>query len=451
MPNHAEQLAQELNLNVKNVQGAIELIDQGNTIPFIARYRKEATGSMDDQVLRDLGDRLEYLRGLDKRKDEVTSSITEQGAMTPELTAALSKAKTLAEVEDIYRPYKPKRKTRASIAKARGLQPLATAIFRQDAAFDPEKAAADYLNDEVPDAAAALAGAQDIIAEAVSDDAACRAELRRYYRAFGRVASAKAKDEDSVYAQYYDYAEPLNKIPGHRVLALDRGEREGFLKVTIQVDAERAAGIVSWMFARKKTGGKSAELVDAAARDAYSRLIHPSLENELRGELSDAAAEGAIKVFGDNLRQLLLQPPIRGKTVMGLDPGYRRLFVDYLRDYARSEGKTVFLTSHIIQDMERLVDDCIIMDYGKILIQKPIVELLEKGRRYTFTIPEGYELPASDDFYHPSVMRNQLETFSFLQPTETEAKLKSMSVPYTNFHSEQVNLEDAFIGLTGKY
>ena len=171
MPNHAEQLAQELNLNVKNVQGAIELIDQGNTIPFIARYRKEATGSMDDQVLRDLGDRLEYLRGLDKRKDEVTSSITEQGAMTPELTAALSKAKTLAEVEDIYRPYKPKRKTRASIAKARGLQPLATAIFRQDAAFDPERAAADYLNDEVPDAAAALAGAQDIIAEAVSDDA----------------------------------------------------------------------------------------------------------------------------------------------------------------------------------------------------------------------------------------------------------------------------------------
>ena len=229
MPNHAEQLAQELNLSVKNVQGAIELIDQGNTIPFIARYRKEATGSMDDQVLRDLGDRLEYLRGLDKRKEEVTSSITEQGAMTPELTAALTKAKTLAEVEDLYRPYKPKRKTRASIARARGLQPLADAILKQDAAFDPEKAAAAYLNDEVPDAAAALAGAQDIIAEAVSDDAACRAELRRYYRAFGRIASAKAKDEDSVYAQYYDFAEPLNKIPGHRVLALDRGEREGFL------------------------------------------------------------------------------------------------------------------------------------------------------------------------------------------------------------------------------
>mgnify|MGYP002272255055 CR=1 FL=1 len=207
MPNHAEQLAQELNLNVKNVQGAIELIDQGNTIPFIARYRKEATGSMDDQVLRDLGDRLEYLRGLDKRKDEVTSSITEQGAMTPELTAALSKAKTLAEVEDIYRPYKPKRKTRASIAKARGLQPLATAIFRQDAAFDPEKAAADYLNDEVPDAAAALAGAQDIIAEAVSDDAACRAELRRI--GGGAHPGLAVKDDRTIVAR--EIADPVER------------------------------------------------------------------------------------------------------------------------------------------------------------------------------------------------------------------------------------------------
>ncbi|MGN0984161.1 MAG: Tex family protein [Gemmiger sp.] len=323
MNNHAQQLAAELNLDVKNVQGAIDLIDQGNTIPFIARYRKEATGSMDDQVLRDLGDRLAYLRGLDKRRDEVAGSITEQGAMTPELTAALAAAKTLAEVEDLYRPYKPKRKTRASIAKARGLQPLADAIFAQDAALDPEQAAAAYRNEEVPDVAAALAGAQDIIAEQISDDAACRTELRRYYRAFGRITSVKAKDEDSVYAQYYDYAEPLNKIPGHRVLALDRGEREGFLKVSITVDSERAGAIVAWMFARRKTGGASAALVEAAALDAYARLIHPSLENELRTALSDMAAEGAIKVFGDNLRQLLLQPPIRGRVVMGLDPGYR--------------------------------------------------------------------------------------------------------------------------------
>ena len=323
MQNHAEQLAAELNLNVKNVQGAIDLIDAGNTIPFIARYRKEATGSMDDQVLRDLGDRLEYLRGLDKRKEEVTKSITEQNAMTPELTAAITAAKTLAEVEDLYRPYKPKRKTRASIARARGLQPLAEAILAQKADFDPTAAALDYLNEEVPDAAAALAGAQDIIAEGISDDAACRAELRRYYKAFGRITSQQAKEGDSVYAQYYDYAEALNKIPGHRILALDRGEREGFLKVSIEVDADRAAGIVAWMFARKKTGGASALLVEAAAQDAYARLIHPSLENELRTALTDMAAEGAIKVFGDNLRQLLLQPPIRGKVVMGLDPGYR--------------------------------------------------------------------------------------------------------------------------------
>ena len=323
MSNYAEQLAQELSLSVQNVQGAIDLIDAGNTIPFIARYRKEATGSMDDQALRTLGDRLEYLRGLDKRKGEVESSITEQGAMTPELSAALSAAKTLAEVEDIYRPYKPKRKTRASIARARGLQPLADAILAQRADFDPRTEAAAYCNEEVPDADAALAGARDIIAEVISDDARCRAELRRYYKAFGQIKSVQAKKEDSVYAQYYDYSEPLSKIPGHRVLALDRGEREGFLKVSVAVDSDRAAAIVAWMFARKKTGGASALVVEEAAKDAYSRLIHPSLENELRADLTANAAEGAISVFGDNLRQLLLQPPIPGKVVMGLDPGYR--------------------------------------------------------------------------------------------------------------------------------
>ena len=323
MVSHAEQLAKELNLPLKNVEGAIALIDGGNTIPFIARYRKEATGAMDDQVLRSLGDRLQYLRGLDLRKAEVTASIEGQNAMTPELAAAIGGAATLAEVEDLYRPYKPKRRTRAGIARARGLQPLADAILAQDAAFDPDAAAAAYCNEEVPDAAAALAGARDIIAETVSDDARCRAELRRYYHAFGLVRSVQAKQEDSVYAQYYDSAEPVSKIPGHRILALDRGEREGFLKVTIEVDPERAAAITAWMFARKKTGGASALLVETAARDAYTRLIHPSLENELRAELTDKAAEGAIAVFGENLRQLLLQPPIRGKTVMGLDPGYR--------------------------------------------------------------------------------------------------------------------------------
>lgn len=319
---HIEQLAQELGLVPANVAGAVALIDEGNTIPFIARYRKEATGSMDDQVLRTLGERLEYLRGLDARKEEVTRSITEQDAMTPELQKSLAEARTLAEVEDIYRPYKPKRKTRASIARARGLQPLADAILKQDAAVDPRALAEQYLGEEVPDADAALAGAQDILAETISDDARCRAELRRFYRAFGMVRSVKARDEDSVYAQYYDYAEPIGKIPGHRVLALDRGEREGFLKVSVQVESERAAAITAQLFVHRK-GGDSAAIVEAAALDAYKRLIHPSLETELRGELSDKAAEGAIQVFGENLRQLLMQPPIRGKVVMGLDPGYR--------------------------------------------------------------------------------------------------------------------------------
>ena len=323
MNQYAEQIARELSLTPQNVQGAIDLIDAGNTVPFIARYRKEATGSMDDQVLRTLGDRLDYLRGLDKRKAEVSASITEQGAMTRELRDSLESARTLAEVEDLYRPYKPKRKTRASIARARGLQPLADSIWEQRPDFDPEQAAAAFCGDEVPDARAALAGAQDILAERISDDARCRAELRRYYRAFGRIRSVDAKKGDSVYAPYYDYAEPLNKIPGHRVLALDRGEREGYIKVGIEVEPERAMAITAWMFARKKNGGASAQLVEAAARDAYTRLIHPSLENELRTELTAAADEGAIAVFGDNLRQLLLQPPIPGKVVMGLDPGYR--------------------------------------------------------------------------------------------------------------------------------
>ncbi len=323
MTDYAQKIAQELGLKQNNVANAIALIDEGNTIPFIARYRKEATDSMDDQLLRQLGERLEYLRGLDKRKEEVTRSITDQNAMTEQLAAELEKAATLAEVEDIYRPYKPKRKTRASMAKAKGLEPLAQLILAQNAATDPEVAAQDYISEEVPDAEAALQGARDIIAETVSDDARCRAELRRFYHAFGQVHSVGAKEEDSVYSPYYDFSEPVSKIAGHRVLALNRGEREEFLKVSIEVDPERAGALCARLFAREKTGGKCAGQVKEAALDAYKRLIHPSLETEIRAELTDAANEGAIAVFGDNLRQLLLQPPIKGKVALGLDPGYR--------------------------------------------------------------------------------------------------------------------------------
>ena len=323
MSDYAKRIAEELGQPQTCVAAAIELIDAGNTIPFIARYRKEATNSMDDQALRQLGERLEYLRGLDKRKGEVEKSITEQGEMTAELTAALAKAATLAEVEDIYRPYKPKRKTRASMARARGLEPLADAILAQDASFDPQTAAADYINEEVADAAAALAGARDIIAETISDDARVRTELRRFFHAFGQITSKAAKEGDSVYSQYYDYAEPVSKVAGHRVLALDRGEREGWLKVSVCVDADRGAAITRQLYARMRTGGTSAQQVSMAAEDAYKRLIAPSLETELRTELTDKAAEGAIQVFGENLRQLLLQHPIKGKVALGMDPGYR--------------------------------------------------------------------------------------------------------------------------------
>lgn len=318
----AKILAGELNVPEQYVSAAIRLIDEGNTIPFIARYRKEATNAMDDQVLRQLADRLEYLRGLEKRKGEVAATIEELGAMTPELQKALDAAKTLAEVEDIYRPYKPKRKTRASVAKAQGLEPLAQAIFAQKPGLDVNAEAAKYISDEVPDAEAALAGARDIIAEQVSDDAALRAQLRRFYQTFGLVKSRAAKEEDSVYAGYYDFSQAVNKIAGHRVLALDRGEREGFLKVTVEVDAEKAVGGIRRMFV-KAGGGPSAAQVSAAVEDAYTRLIHPSLEREVRSNLSEEAAEGAIQVFGENLRQLLLQPPIKGKVALGMDPGYR--------------------------------------------------------------------------------------------------------------------------------
>ncbi len=323
MSDYAKRLSQELGQPQQYVAAAIELIDAGNTIPFIARYRKEATNSMDDQALRQLGERLDYLRGLDKRKGEVEKSITEQGKMTAELTAALEKAATLAEVEDIYRPYKPKRKTRASVARARGLEPLALALLEQDPSLDPETEAAKYLNEEVADTAAALAGARDILAEMVSDDARVRTELRRFFHAFGSITSKAAKDEDSVYSQYYDYSEPVTKAAGHRVLALDRGEREGWLKVSISVDHERGTAIASQLYARVRSGGASAQQVKLAVEDAYKRLIAPSLETELRAELTEKAAEGAIQVFGENLRQLLLQHPIKGKVALGMDPGYR--------------------------------------------------------------------------------------------------------------------------------
>ena len=316
-------LARELSLRPEQVRAAVELLDAGNTIPFIARYRKEATGSLDDQVLRTLSERLDYLRGLDKRREEIVKALTEQGALTEALTAQIEGAATLAELEDIYRPFRPRRRTRATVAKERGLEPLANWLLIQPAKGDPLEKAASFIDAEkdVPDADAALAGARDIIAEAVSDDANLRKQLRELLTRESAVVTRAAKDEDSVYSNYYDYREPLRSIAAHRVLAINRGEREGFLKVCVDAPGERAQQAVRAAFVRGRSA--ASEQVGMACDDAWDRLLFPSLERELRSTLTDRANESAIKVFSDNLHQLLMQPPVKGKVTLGVDPGFR--------------------------------------------------------------------------------------------------------------------------------
>lgn len=317
-------LSTQFQLKPWQVQKVMELIDEGNTIPFIARYRKEAHGSLDDQALRQIADRLEYLRSLEKKKEEVARLIEESGFMTSEVSQALEKAETLSEIDDIYRPFRPKRKTRASVAKAKGLQPLADCILEQNPTINPEQEALTYLNEEleVTSVEEALQGANDIIAELISDDAGIRKRLRVVTMEHALLTSkASNPEEDSVYAQYYEFSQPVKQIAGHRVLAIDRGEREGFLKAAVDLDKEKGLHIVYSTYV--KGDSLCAEFVRQAAEDSYSRLIFPSIEREIRAELTEQAAEQAIKVFAVNLRQLLMQPPVKGNVAMGLDPGYR--------------------------------------------------------------------------------------------------------------------------------
>ena len=315
-------LQNEFHLRPSQVENTIKLIDDGNTIPFIARYRKEMTGSLDDQLLRELFERLTYLRNLDEQREKVRASIEEQGAMTPEILDALDRAVTMTEIEDIYRPYRPKRKTRASVAKAKGLEPLADQLYAQQPG-DPAALAEGFVDPEkeVNTVEEALAGARDIIAERVSDDAGARKRLRVVCMANGKLTAKGIKEDLGVYEMYADFAEPLNKVAGHRVLAVNRGEREDILKVAIDFDRTRAMHILHSIHVQNDT--PCALEVQAAVEDAYDRLLFPSLERELRNELTEKAADAAIKVFSVNLRQLLMQPPLTGRVVLGLDPGYR--------------------------------------------------------------------------------------------------------------------------------
>ena len=319
--NIIETLANEFKVKTHQIENTVKLLDEGNTIPFIARYRKEVTGSLDDQILRAISDRLDYLRSLTEQKEKVTASIEEQGAMTPELAAAIDNAKTLTELEDIYRPYRPKRKTRASVAKARGLEPLANDILKQNNEFDPQSAAAEYINEEVPTAEDALNGACDIIAEIISDDANVRRQLRYMLRAHGIVTVKGTKDDLGVYENYADYSEPVSKIANHRILAVNRGEKEDVLKVSIELDKAVGMSVLTGLYVNGSN--VSSALVSQAAEDSYTRLVYPAVEREIRNDLTERASTDAIKVFAENTAQLLMQPPVRGKVAIGLDPGYR--------------------------------------------------------------------------------------------------------------------------------
>ena len=326
-------ITQEFGLQSWQVENTVNLLDEGNTIPFIARYRKEAHGTLDDQVIRGISERLTYLRNLDKRREEILGSIEEQGKLTEELSEAIGKAATLAELEDLYRPYKQKRRTRAAKAKERGLEPLEQLYWNDELQGKTLEQAAEPFVDsekEVPDVEAAIDGANDILAEMVSDNAEIRKRLKESFLHTAVIVTKKAKDEDSVYAQYYDFKESAGKIANHRILAIDRGEKEGFLKVSVEYDHDRALEICDRVVAsvRKEQGLNRPEyeadcFINDAVEDAYDRLIKPSIDREVRSMLTERADNDAIEVFAKNLRPLLMQPPVKNKVVLALDPGYR--------------------------------------------------------------------------------------------------------------------------------
>ena len=425
-----QTLVGEFHLKPQHVENVISLLDDGNTIPFIARYRKEQTGSLDDQVLRELADRLTYLRNLNETREKYRATIEEQGALTEELAAALDAAVTMTELDDLYRPYRPKRRTRAIIAKERGLQPLADALYAQDPkGEDPYVLAEAYITEDVPTMEDALAGARDIIAELIADDANIRKRLRNVCFANGYLTSKAAKEEDSVYANYYEFREPLNKVPGHRILAINRGEREEFLKVHVDFDTAHALRIV-YSEHLKEDCPASAQ-VQMAAEDSYDRLIFPSLEREMRNLLSDTASENAIKVFGVNLRQLLMQPPVKGKVTLGLDPGYQH-----------------GCKCAVIDPTGKVLDTGIIYPVPQFKrmeqAQKTILGFIKKHKVEVIAIGNGTATHETEVFTADLIRENNLTGVAYMVVSEAGASVYSASkLAAQEFPDFDVNLRSA--------
>ena len=430
MQSIAEILARELEKPLAHVQNVINLLDEGNTIPFIARYRKELHGSMDDTALRTLEDRLNYLRNLAQRREEVKNAIDGQGKLTQELSAAIDNAATLAEVEDLYRPYKQKRRTRATVAREKGLEPLALLLLDQGRDCPaPEEAARDYVDPEkgVETLADALQGANDIVAELLSDDAAIRKTLRELLRRQGRLRSLAATEEDTVYRLYYDFDQPIAKLAGHQILAINRGEKEGVLTVTVLLDRE--LGLMTLRRAVVRPGSRAMEFIKAACEDAYDRLIYPSLEREARSDLTAAACEGAIANFGLNLKPLLMQPPVKGHVTMGLDPGY-------------AHGCKVA----VIDGTGRVLDTAVVYPtFGPRQRQEAIARLSQLVRRHGVThIAIGNGTASRETEQMAVDLIRQLGGVSYMMVNEAGASVYSASkLAAEEFPEYDVNLRSA--------
>lgn len=406
-------IANELDIREEQVAKAVELIDDGNTIPFIARYRKEATGGLSDEVLRKLGERLTYLRNLETRKDEIIRSIESQGKLTEELMLALKNAKTLAEVEDIYRPYKQKKKTRATIAKAKGLEPLAMIIWEQKEKRDILEIAKEYVSEEkgVATEDEAIAGALDIIAEIISDDAGFRKKIKSLCFREAVLSSKATKEEKSTYEMYYDYSEPILRMPSHRILAMNRGEAEEFLKVKLEKPEEKILAFLKNQVIKQKS--QFEVMLESAVEDSYKRLLEPSIEREIRAELTERAEEKAIMVFGQNAKQLLLQPPIKGMTVIGFDPAYRTGCKIAVID---PTGKLLDYTTIYPTEPQNDVEGS----------KKKLKELIAKYRVTMFAIGNGTASRESEQFVS-DLLKEIPETIYYAIVSEAGASVYSAS------------------------